>query len=71
MIIGNREAACYVPLVNVYSIHICLPADESNQEVTYEIQDDADGLVIAADCNHWVWPGAFPGGQVDPVEREF
>jgi hypothetical protein len=35
--------------------------------VTYEIQDDADGLVIAADCNHWVGTGVFPGGQVDPV----
>ena len=48
-------------------MHICLPADESNQEVTYEIQDDAYGLVIAADGNHRVWRGAFPGGQRDPV----
>jgi len=48
-------------------MHNCLPADESNREVTYEIQDDAYGLVIAADCNHWVWRGTFPGGQVDPV----
>ena len=51
-------------------MHISLPADESNQEVTYEIQDDADGLVIAADCNHWVWPVAFHGGIVDPVVGE-
>jgi len=48
-------------------MHICLPADESNQEVTYENQDDAYGLVIAAVCNHWVWRRAFPGGQRDPV----
>ena len=48
-------------------MHICLPADESNQEVTYEIQDDAYGLVIAADCNHRVWRSDFPGGQRDPV----
>jgi hypothetical protein len=48
-------------------MHICLPADESNKEVTYEIQDDADGLGIAADCNHWVWPGAFHGAKVDPI----
>jgi hypothetical protein len=48
-------------------MHICLPADESTHEVTYEIQDDAYGLVDAADCNNWVWRGAFPGGQVDPV----
>ena len=48
-------------------MHICFLADESIQEVTCEIQDDADGLDIAADCNHRVWPGAIPGGQVDPV----
>lgn len=42
-------------------------ADESKLKVTYEIQDDAYGLVIAADGNHWVWRGAFPGGQRDPV----
>jgi cysteine synthase B len=38
--------------------------------VTYEIQDDADRLVIAADCNRWVWTGAFPGGNIDPVSRQ-
>jgi len=48
-------------------MHICLPADESNPEVTYAIQDDGEGLVIAADGNHCVWRGAFPGGQGDPV----
>ena len=47
-------------------MHICLPADESNQKVTYG-QDDAYGLVIAADGNHRVWRGAFPGGQGDRV----
>ena len=67
MQIGNGEDACFIPLLNVYSIHICLPADESKQEVTYETQDDAVGLVVAPDCNHWVWPGAFPGCQVGPV----
>jgi len=35
--------------------------------VTHEIQDDAYGLVIAAHGNHWVWRGAFPCGQRDPV----
>jgi TPR repeat protein len=48
-------------------MHICLPADESIKEVTHELQDDAYGLVIAADGNHRVWRGAFPGGQGDPV----
>ena len=48
-------------------MHICPPADESNKEVTYEIEDDAYVLVIAADGNHWVWRGAFPGGQRNPV----
>jgi hypothetical protein len=33
----------------------------------YENQDDAEGLVIAADCNYRVWPGVFPGDQLDPV----
>ena len=64
---GNRKAACLLLLLIVYSIHTCLPADESDQEVTYEIQDDAYCLVIAAHCNHWVWRCAFPGGQRDPV----
>jgi hypothetical protein len=32
-LIGNRETACFLPPLNVYSIHIGLPADESNQEV--------------------------------------
>jgi hypothetical protein len=64
---GNREAACFLPFLIVYSIHISLPADESNQEVIYENQDDAEGLVIAADCNYRVWPGVFPGDQLDPV----
>ena len=56
----------FPPLI-VYSMHIGLPADEYNQEVTYELQDDAYCLVIAADCNHWIRRGAFPGGQRDPV----
>ena len=34
MLIGNGEAACFFPLHNVYSIHICLHEDGSNQEVT-------------------------------------
>ena len=38
--------------------------------MTYEIQDDADCLVIAADCNHRVWPVAFHGGLVDPLAGE-
>ena len=47
-------------------MHICLPADESNQKVTYG-QDDAYGLVIAPNGNHRVWRSAFPGGQGDRV----
>ena len=33
MLIGNGEAACFFPLVNVYSIHICRIEGGSNQEV--------------------------------------
>lgn len=32
--------------------------------MTYERQDDADGLVVAPDGNHWVGRGAFAGGRV-------
>ena len=62
-----QKAGCLLPLLIVYSMHIGLPADESDQEVTYENQDDAFVLVIAADCNHRFWRGAFPGGRRDPI----
>lgn len=53
--------------VIVYSIQVSAAGDKSTDEVTHERQDDAEGLVAAADDHYRVWRGGFAGDQVDPV----